>query len=134
MPYIGVEVGGGFSQIVPTAASVIGNWNSGVATSGAAGADLVTIGVNDAKRGIHSALVNISELTAGATITVRMYVQINGTARLVYTDTFVQGTDPDGLWIINSAMAIHEALRIEVSSNNALDDGLAIDYDYLLES
>jgi hypothetical protein len=121
--------------MAPSAASVVGNWNSGVATSGAAGEDLVTIGANDTKRIIHALLVNISALTPGAAVTVRAYMQVNGVERLVYSEAFTQGTDPDGLWIMNGdTLGIHEAVRVEVYSDQAADDGAAIDYDYLVEA
>jgi len=130
MPRITSEYGGAFASQVPVSDNVIANWNTGVATSGLAGADLVTIGGNDIKRGIESCLVSIAALTPGATITIRMYEQINGTETIVYDQDFIQGTDQDGLWLINGNLGIHEALRIEVYSNNVLDDGLGIDYDY----
>jgi len=52
----------------------------------------------------------------------------------VYEQSFTGGTDPDGLWIINGTVGIHEALRVEVESNNAADNGLAVNYDYMLEA
>jgi hypothetical protein len=126
--------GSGVSDYVPVSNSVVANWNSGVATSGLAGADLVTIGANGANRVIHSMLVSIRALTPAATITVRLYQQINNTEDLVYSQTFVQGTDPSGLWIVNGSVGVHEAVRVEVQSGAAGDDGLAVDYDYLVEA
>ena len=113
---------------------VLANWNSGVATSGLAGADLVTLGAANTPRIVQSLQVNISALTVAAAITVRFYKLVNGTERLVYTQGFVQGTDPDGLWIINGSVGIYEALRVELLSNAVGDDGAAVDYDYLMEA
>lgn len=118
----------------PVSDSVTANWQSGTGTSGEAGADLVTIGAADTNYKLHSLLVNISALTLGATITVKLFMQVDGTERKVYEQAFTQGTDPDGLWIVNGTIGIHEALRVEVESNNVGDNGLAIDYNYMLEA
>lgn len=122
----------------PVSAGVIANWHTGVATSGLAGADLVTIGVDNIKNKIHLLLVNISAFhlapPPAASVTVRMYQQVNGVERQVYGQTFLRGTDPDGLWIINGTIGIHEALRVEVYSDNVADDAINCDYDYMLEA
>ena len=118
----------------PITGSVTANWQSGTGTSGETGADLVSLGANDTRYKLHSLLVNISALTLGATITVKLFMQVHGTERKVYSQNFTQGTDPDGLWIVNGTVGIHEALRVEVQSDNAGDNGLAVDYDYMLES
>jgi hypothetical protein len=99
-----------------------------------AGADLVSIGTAGTRYKLHSLLVNIGALTPGATITVKLFMAVAGTERKVYEQAFTQGTDPDGLWIVNGTLAIHEVLRVEVESDNAGDNGLAIDYDYMLEA
>lgn len=109
--------------------SVIGNWNSGVGTSGEAGEDLVTFPA--ATYDIDSLLVSINALTAGALVTVKMFMEVNGVERKVYQEVFVQGTDPDGLWIVNGPVSVHEAIRVEVHSSVAADDGRAVAYDYM---
>jgi len=118
----------------PANGNLAANWNSGVATSGNPGADLVTLGADNVKNKVNSLLVDISGLTVGATITVRLFQLVNGVEREVYSETFVRGTDPDGLWIINGTVGIHEALRVEVHSNNAADDMAIVGYDYMLEA
>lgn len=118
----------------PVSDSVEANWQSGKGTSDETGADLVTIGAADTRYKLHSLLVNISALTGGATITIKLFMKVNGTEQKVYSQAFTQGTDPDGLWIVNGTIGIHEVLRIEVQSNNADDNGKAIDYDYMLEA
>jgi len=118
----------------PVTGSVTGNWYSGTATSGQTGADLVTIGANDIRKKLHSLLINISSVQAGAKITVRLYMQVNGTERKVYQEEFTKGTEPDGLWIVNGTVGIHEVLRVEAMSNKAADNGAAIGYDYMLEA
>ena len=122
-----------FYGLPPHVGTLAANWQSGVATSTEAGADLVSIGVDNTKYKLHSLLLNISALTPGATITVKLFMEVTGTERKVYNQPFVQGTDPDGLWIVNGTVGIHDVLRVEVQSNNPLDDMLNIDYDYMLE-
>jgi hypothetical protein len=119
---------------VPVSGSVAGNWNSGTATSGETGADVVTIGASDTRKKLHSLLLNISDFQAGAKVTVKLFMQINDTERKVYEQEFKQGTDPDGLWIVNGTVGIHEVLRVEVESNKAADDSVSMDYDYMLEA
>jgi len=118
----------------PASGSVNGNWNSGTATSGEMGADVVTIGANDTKKKLHSLLINVSSLQAGGKVTVKMFAQVNGTERKVYEEEFSKGSDPDGLWIVNGTVGIHEALRVEAETNKSADDGAAIEYDYMLEA
>ncbi|MFC1915205.1 hypothetical protein ACFLW4_00700 [Chloroflexota bacterium] len=118
----------------PVTGSVTGNWYSGTATSGEIGANLVTIGANDTRKKLHSLLVSIGSVGAGAKITIRLYMQINGTERKVYQEEFTQGVDPNGLWIVNGSVGIHEVLRVEAMSSKAGDNGAAIGYDYMLEA
>ena len=119
---------------LPESDSVTANWNSGLASSGNAGADLVSVGASDTRYKLHSLLVNIANMTPGSVITVRMYTQVNGAEQEVYNQSFTRGTDPNGLWIVNGTVGIHEVLRVEVYSNQASDDGIAVDYDYMLEA
>ena len=117
----------------PAVGSLAANWQSGVATSGEAGADLVSIGAANTSYKLNSLLVDINLLTLAATITVKLFMEVVGVERKVYQQVFEQGSDPDGLWIVNGPVGIHDILRVEVQSNNALDNGLAIGYDYMLE-
>ena len=59
---------------------------------------------------------------------------VNGIERKVYEQTFNAATDPPGLWIVNGTVGIHEAIRVTLQSNDAADNGKAVDYDYLLEA
>ena len=118
----------------PVTGSVTGNWYSGTATSGETGADLVTIGSNNTRKKLHSLLINISLLQVVAKVTVKLFMQVNGTERKVYQEEFTKGTEPDGLWIVNGTVGIHEVLRVEVTSNKTADNGAAIGYDYMLEA
>jgi ABC-type transporter Mla subunit MlaD len=118
----------------PVSGSVTGNWQSGTATSGETGADVITIGANDTKKKLHSLLLSIHNFTSGGKVTVKLFMQVNGTERKVYQEDFNKGNDPDGLWVVNGVVGIHEALRVEMQSNRAADNGVALDYDYMLEA
>lgn len=118
----------------PGVGTTVANWNSGVATGGLAGADLVTIGANDIRRKIHHLDVRIGGLTAAATITIRLYKQVNGVDTIFYDQDWVVGTDPDSISVIDGVLGSHEAVRCEVYSDNALDDAFALPYDYFTEA
>jgi len=118
----------------PASGSVTGNWQSGTATSGEAGANVVIIGANDTKKRLHSLLLSIHDFQSGGKVTVKLFMQVNGTERKVYQEDFNKGTDTDGLWVVNGIVGIHEALRVELQSNRAVDNGVALHYDYMLEA
>lgn len=109
------------------------NWQSGTATSTETGGDLVTLGTVSVWKKLHSLIVDISALTAAATITVRLYKLVNGAERGIYNQDFVKGVAPDGLWIVNGTLVIYGQVRVEVQSNNASDNGSAVAYEYDLE-
>ena len=109
----------------PVSGSTIANWN--VAES-----DVVSIGAGGTRHKLHSLLLSIYNLV-GTTITVRLYMKVNGTERKVYEQAFNATSDPPGLWIVNGTVGIHEVLRVTLVSNNAADDGAAVEYDYMLE-
>jgi hypothetical protein len=110
------------------------NWNSGVATSGGAGGDVCTIGANDTRYKLHAGNVSMRNLTPGANVTVRAYMQVNGVEDEFYNQTFVQGTDPDDIPWCNGTMEIHEAVRVELHSDQGADDGANVPFDYSLEA
>ncbi len=118
----------------PVSGSVAGNWNSGIATSGETGADVVTIGANDVKKKLHSLILSIHNFQSGGKVTVKLFTQVNGTERKVYQEDFNKGTDPDGLWVVNGTVGIYKAVRVELQSNRAVDNGVSLDYDYMLEA
>jgi len=119
---------------VPVSSSVTANWQSGTGTSGETGSDLVIVGADDTRYKLHTLLINISALTNAAVIVVKLFMRVHGTERKVYHQSFTKGTDPDGLWIVNGTVGMHEALRVELQSDNAADNGTAVDYDYMLEA
>jgi len=120
----------------PSESSVTANWQSGTATSGETGADLVNIGTAADRKKLHSLLVDISQLTIGAVITIKLFMTINAVSRKVYPPdgtTWVVGTDPGGIWVVNGTLEITGVLRVEVESNTAGDNTKAIAYKYDLE-
>jgi len=120
----------------PGESSVIANWQSGVGTSGEAGADLVSIGAAADRKKLQSVIVGIGALTVGATITIKLFMLVNGVETKVYPtvgSTWTVGTDPNGIWIVTGTLEISGVLRVEVQSDNAGDNGLAVTYKYELE-
>jgi len=114
------------ASIAPITGSTTADWQT-------AESDVVTIGAHNARYKVHALLLSIHNL-AGTTITVRLYMRVNGVERKVYEQPFNAATDPPGLWVINGMLGIHEALRLTLQSNDAADNGKAVDYDFMLEA
>jgi len=112
--------------VAPVTGSAMADWQT-------AESDVVTIGAPDIRYKVHSLLLSIHNLV-GNIVTVRMYTSVNGVERRVYEQSFDTTADPPGLWVINGTLGIHNALRVTLQSNNAADDGKAVDYDYMLEA
>ena len=110
----------------PVSNSVTADWQ--IAEAG-----VVSVGEANTSYKLHSLLVSIHNLV-GTTITVRLYMKVNGLERKVYEQAFDGTTDPSGLWIVNGTVAIHEVLRVTLQSNAAADNGQTVDYDCLLEA
>jgi hypothetical protein len=109
----------------PVTGSATQNWQT-------AEADVVSIGVAATKNKVHDLSLNISNL-AGTVVTVRLYKKVNSVERKVYEQSFNAAVDPPGLPVINGTWATHDVIRVTLQSNNAADNGKAVDYDYLLE-
>ncbi len=109
----------------PVTGTATGNWQT-------AESNVVAIGAHDARNKVHSLVVSIHSLV-GTNITVRLYMLVNGVERKVYEQVFNAAANPPGLWVINGTVGIHEVLRATLQSNNAADNGQAVDYDYMLE-
>ena len=108
---------------------------TGCTTAGwqAAEADVVSIGEEGVRFKIHDLTLSIHNL-GGNQVTVRMYKPVNEIERCCYEQVFDTGVDPPGLPVINGTWAIHGVLRVTLESNNAADNGKAVDYDYMLEA
>ena len=112
--------------VAPVTGSVTQDWQT-------AEADVISIGEAGVSNKVHDLSLNISNLV-GALIIVRLYKNINGVERKLYEQSFNAATDPPGLPIINGTWATHDVIRISLQSDNAADNGQAVDYDCLLEA
>ncbi len=110
----------------PVSGSTVADWQ-------AAESDVLTLGATGVKFKLHSLLLSIHNL-GGTAVTVRLYMKVKGTERKLYEQTFNAATDPPGLWVVNGTLAIHEALRVTLESNEPGDNGQPVDYDFLLEA
>jgi len=111
---------------VPSTGSTTADWQ-------VSETDVVSISASGVRNKIHDLTVSIHNL-AGTQVTARLYKTVNGMERKVYEQRFDTTTDPPGLPIINGSWAIHGVLRATLQSNDAADNGKAVDYDYMLEA
>ena len=110
----------------PVTGSATQNWQT-------AEADVVSIGIVGARNKIHDLSLNIANLV-GTVVTIRLYKKVNNVERRIYEQSFNAGSDPPGLPVINGTWATHDVIRVTLQSNNAADNGKAVDYDCLLEA
>jgi hypothetical protein len=109
----------------PVVGTATENWNAAEANVASFGAAGVSYLVNDFSLSIHNLV--------GTIITVRTYKFINGVERKVYEQEFDATTDPPGIDVITGIVAIHDVMRVTLQSNDAGDNGEAVDFDYMLE-
>jgi hypothetical protein len=109
--------------LTPFPGTTIANWQAGEAP-------ITTIGSIGAITLVHSLFLDINALAG--TITPRLYTNINGVQRQVYSQAFTVALDGSGLWIINGILAINGTLLVTAQSNNAADNGRAIGWEYIL--
>lgn len=107
---------------------VTDDWN-------AAEADIVSLGQTASLNKVHSLLIDLSALTVGATITLRMYEKVNGSEKLLQPTplTFVVSASMGAIPLLDGTFGIHDVLRITAQSDNALDDGKDINYSAVVE-
>ncbi|GAH53727.1 unnamed protein product, partial [marine sediment metagenome] len=116
----------------PAESSVTKNWNTAVDSPDGTGGLLVNLGTAATRKKLHSILLDVSALTDGATIDVKLFIKINGVQKKVYDETFTIATDPDGLWIVNGTVGLHDVLSVAVYSDT--NEGKAIGYTAMLEA
>lgn len=121
----------GQEVLTPVPGSVTHDWFDGVATSGMAGGDVVTLGTALAATKIYKCSLSTHNLALGATLNIRMYGDVNGAVRKFFDDYFNVGTDPVDLLPMNGLMAVYGLVRIEMSSDKLADNGKSVDYEYL---
>jgi hypothetical protein len=108
------------------------NWNSGVATGGLAGADLITIGSVGQWYRLNQFSIVSSGFSALATVTVRAYMNIAGANRLILTDDWTMPEEVIFLsWWFDTEF--YGPMRVEIYSNQAIDDGLSVLYEYRIK-
>jgi hypothetical protein len=110
---------------IPGSGSSTADWQ-------AAESGIVSLGADGTRYKLHSLLLSIHNLV-GTVITVRLYTKVKGVERKVYEQAFNATSDPPGLWVVNGTVGIHQVLRVTLQSNDAADNGKAVDYDYSLE-
>ena len=119
-------------RIVP--GTTTANWNGGLATSGQPGADLVTVGVANQWYRLNQFIVILTGFNALATVYTREYLDVGGVNRLILVDDY--GPPPPVLafmsWWFDAEF--YGPYRVEVYSDQAADDGLAVDYEYRIKS
>jgi len=96
-------------------------------------ADVVSVGADGSRHKVHDLTLSIHNLS-GTAVTIRLYKKVNGEERKCYQQTFDASVDPPGLPVVNGTWGIHGALRVTLRSNNAADNGRAVDYDCMLEA
>jgi hypothetical protein len=109
------------------------NWYAGTGTSGETGGDVLTIGSDSTYNKVQGLWLNIENITNWATVTVRLYHSINGVVKKVHQQSFMRGTDPDGLWIISGALEISGTLRCELQSDNSADTAKSVGWEWVTE-
>lgn len=105
------------------------NWQSGTATSGLAGADIVNMTVTTPK--LNSGLIiDVDSFGVGITFTVRLYQKVNGVERQIYSQVFTTGNDPAGLPIINGQLAVNDYIRAELYTATSSMNGRAVGWEW----
>jgi len=121
----------------PAGTATFKNLYSGTATSGETGADILTLDENDVNT-IQAILIDISNATNGATITIRGYYDFrrqNPTSpanwKKFYEQTFTVGTDPDIVPVVDGIFKLTYGVRIEMQSDNPNDTGVDVPYEII---
>lgn len=116
----------------PSESSTTKNWKTVADSPDGTGGIITTIGAAATRKKVHSLLLDVNALTAASAIEVKLFIKINGIQRKVYEESFVVGTDTDGLWIIDGTLGIHDVLTIAVYSDT--DESVAIGYTAMTEA
>jgi len=114
-------------------ATTTANWNSGVATSGLAGADLFIVGAPGLWYLLNFGAIVSTGFNVAATVTYRLYSEVAGVMMVTDTDDIAMPEDLILLsWWLDTEM--YGPLRCEVFSDQAADDGLAVTYEYRIKN
>lgn len=110
-------------------------WNTGFATSGLAGADLVTIGAAGQWYRLNQFALILNGFNAAAIITMRAYMDIGGANRLTLADDWTIATSEDVAylsWFFDAEF--YGTFRVEVYSNKVADDNFTATYEYRIKN
>jgi len=118
-------------RIVPGATAA--NWNSGVASSGQPGADLITIGAALQWYRLNQFAIVLVGFNIAATVTVRCYMDINGVNRLVIEDDWLVADYEVAFlsWWFDAEF--YGPFRVELYSDQVADDGFNATYEYRIK-
>ena len=111
--------------LAPVAGSATQDWQT-------AEADVVSIGEAGVSNKVQDLSLNISNLVG--VLIIRLYKNVNGVERKLYEQSFNAAAEPPGLPIINGTWATHDVIRVSLQSDNAADNGQAVDYDFMMEA
>lgn len=119
-------------RIIPGTATE--NWNSGVATSGQPGADLITVGTASEWYRLNQFIIVLASFNIASTVTARGYLPIVGVSRLVIEDDWAVATHEVAFlsWWLDAEF--YGPFRIEVYSDQAADDGITVIYEYRIKN
>ncbi len=120
---------------ITTSATKTANWNSGVATSGLAGADLFTYGLANQWWRLQEAYFKVFPgiWNVAAVLTCRVYFTVMGAEQLISSEDWnADGTDGNVAFIywFWSNYEMYGPLRVELYSDTPADDGVAAPYEY----
>lgn len=107
------------------------NWKTATDSPDSVGGLVVDLGTAATLNKLHSLSLNVSALTDGANIHVKLFEKIDGSLQKIYDEIFTINTDPDGLPIVSEEM-IHDVLSVAVYSDTS--ESKAISYTAVLEA
>ncbi len=114
---------------------------SGAANIGAGAVDIISLAADGNRKELNGVFLSMTgsgaSVTAGATVTIRVYRAINGVERQVDQFTVIKGTDPDGIPIVNSWVPIESnalgavtAFRVSMQGSNPADNAVLVPFCY----
>ncbi|MDD5700439.1 MAG: hypothetical protein PHU23_00190 [Dehalococcoidales bacterium] len=111
------------------------NWNSGVATSGNPGADLVTIGTPGQWCDVSNAVLRLADFNVAATVTVRAYTNMMGVEVEIMNEDYSVAADGEVVFMIWWwEVEQYGAVRVEVFSDQVADDGVTVSHEYRIKT
>ncbi len=110
-------------ETAPTQGTATQNWQ-------AAEADIVQVGADNTLNEIGA--IEVSMRNMAGNVILRMYKQINGVEDMCRYGVWAAGSPDVGVVLVNSNWKVNEVVRVTAESDNAADNGQAIDYEYII--